>query len=267
MDYFNAENRAANAATIVRYGVLFVFVLVLLFGSLGTVGAGQRGIRTRFGAVTGGIVGEGLYFKIPLIETIVKMDVRTQKEEVESDAASKDLQTVKSKIALNYSVNPDSVATLYQTVGTDFKSRIIDPAIQESVKASTAKFTAEELITKREQVRDDIKASLTEHLQPTGIIVEAFSIINFDFSDSFNLAIEAKVTAEQNALAAKNKLSQVQYEALQAIEEARGKAEALRVESQAISANPAIIQLRAIEKWNGILPQVTGAATPFVNIK
>jgi regulator of protease activity HflC (stomatin/prohibitin superfamily) len=134
------------------------------------------------------------------------------------------------------------------------------------VKATTAKFTAEELITKREEVRDAIKGLLTEKLAGTGLKVEQLSIINFDFSTSFNNAIEAKVTAEQNALAAKNKLDQVKYEAQQAIEEARGKASALQIEAQAINTNPQIIQLRAIEKWDGKLPQVTSGATPFINI-
>ncbi len=125
----------------------------------------------------------------------------------------------------------------------------------------------EELITKREEVRDDIKAHLVEKLTPTGILVEQFSITNFNFSPSFNKAIEDKVTAEQNALAAKNKLAQVQFEAQQAVEEATGKAKALQIEGQALSQNPAVKELRAIEKWNGVLPQVTGNATPFINLK
>lgn len=248
-------------------GIVGLVVLVILLSSLGTVGAGERGIKTRFSAVTNKVLGEGLYFKMPFIENVIVVDVKTQKEESDASAASKDLQTVNSKVALNYSVRPDAVAKLYQDVGIDYKIRLIDPAIQESVKASTAKFTAEELITKREEVKEDIKIAITQRLSNNGILVENFSIINFDFSKSFNEAIEAKVTAEQNALAAKNKLAQVQYEAQQAIEAAKGKAEAIRVESQALSSNPAIIQLRAIEKWNGVLPTVTGGNIPLINIK
>jgi regulator of protease activity HflC (stomatin/prohibitin superfamily) len=169
-------------------------------------------------------------------------------------------------VALNYNIDPAQVARLYQEVGTDYKSRIIDPAMQEGVKASTAKFTAEELITKREAVREDTKAQLKARLQVSGIIVTEFNITNFNFSKVFNDAIEAKVTAEQQALAAKNKLEQIKFEAEQRIAEAKGKAEAMTVESNALRSNPMILELRALEKWNGILPQVTGGATPFISL-
>lgn len=246
--------------------VIGVVVLVFILSSFGTVKAGYRGVRLQFGAVQG-VVDQGLYFKLPFIQKVEKFNVQVQKDQVEASAASRDLQTVSSVIALNFHVDPTQVGNIYQNVGQEYKARIVDPIIQESVKASTAKFTAEELITKREEVRDAIKNHISEKLQGTGIIVDSFNIVNFDFSKSFNEAIEAKVTAEQNALAAKNKLEQVKYEAQQAIEEARGKAEALRVESAAIASNPSIVQLRAIEKWDGHMPQVTGGSMPLINIK
>lgn len=247
-------------------GIVILTILATQF-PFGTVGAGERGVKLRFSAVTGTTVGEGLYFRIPFVERVVIMDVKTQKEEVNASAASKDLQTVNAVVALNYSINPESVVSVYQNIGIDYKIRIIDPAIQEAVKASTAKFTAEELITKREAVGADIKTHLSDRLTPHGIRTEGFSIINFDFSGSFNQAIEAKVTAEQNALASKNKLEQIKYEKEQAIVSAQGRAEALRIESAAISSNPEVLELRAIEKWNGILPTTTGGAIPFLNIR
>ena len=244
-----------------------MIVLVLLFSSFGTISAGEKGIKTRFGAVTGKIYDAGLNFKLPFVEKVVPMNVQTQKEQTNASAASSDLQNVSATIAVNYSVDPTQVAHIYQTIGVDFKERVIDPAIQENVKAVTANFTAEELVTKHEDVRDQIQTKLTEKLKTFGIDVEAFSIVNFDFSKSFNDAIEAKVTAEQNALAAKNKLDQVKYEAQQAVEEATGKAKALSIEGQALQSNPQVLQIRAIEKWNGVLPTVTGSSMPFVNIK
>jgi len=138
--------------------------------------------------------------------------------------------------------------------------------MQEAIKASTAKFTAEELITKRELVRDEIKEVLKTRLKTQNILVDEFNIVNFEFSKNFNDAIEAKVTAEQQALAAKNKLEQIKFEADQKIAEARGKAEAMTIESNALRSNPQILELRALEKWNGTLPQVTGGATPFINL-
>jgi len=246
--------------------VVFILLLLVVFSPIGTIRAGERGVRLRFDAVTGSTIDPGLYFLIPVIERVQTMDVKTQKEEMEAAAASKDLQTVTIKVALNYNIDPGQVARLYQEVGTDYKSRIIDPAMQEGVKASTAKFTAEELITKREAVREDTKAQLKERLQVSGIIVTEFNITNFNFSKVFNDAIEAKVTAEQQALAAKNKLEQIKFEAEQRIAEAKGKAEAMTVESNALRSNPMILELRALEKWNGILPQVTGGATPFISL-
>ena len=157
---------------------------------------------------------------------------------MKSDAASKDLQRVHSVVALNFHIDPDRVANMYQDVGLQFKDRIIDPGMQEAIKASTAKFTAEELITKRELVRDEIKAQLKARLKERNILVDEFNIVNFEFSKNFNDAIEAKVTAEQQALAAKNKLEQIKFEADQKIAEARGKAEAMTIESNALKSNP-----------------------------
>jgi regulator of protease activity HflC (stomatin/prohibitin superfamily) len=235
--------------------------------TVGTIPAGQRGVRTRFGAVVGNQVSEGLYVNVPFIESVIRVDVRVQKEEVAASAASKDLQSVESKIALNYHIDPTMVNSLYKNVGTEYRVRLIAPALQESVKASTADFTAEELITKREIVRDAIKQVIVSKLQPYGILIDELNIMDFDFSESFNKAIEAKVTAEQDALAAKNKLQQVQFEAEQAIAQAKGKAQAISVESEALRNNPQVLELRALEKWNGVLPTVTGGAVPFINLK
>lgn len=252
---------------VIRIAVAIIALILLFFLSpFGTIAAGERGVHLRFTAVTGKLFGEGLYFRIPLIESVQMMDVKVQKYEMESAAASKDLQTVHSVVALNFHVDPDRVANIYQEVGLQFRDRIIDPAMQEAIKASTAKFTAEELITKREMVRDEIKGQLTSRLKSRNILVDEFNIVNFEFSKNFNDAIEAKVTAEQQALAAKNKLEQIKFEADQKIAEARGKAEAMTIESNALKSNPQILELRALEKWNGTLPQVTGGAIPFINL-
>ncbi|MCA9384242.1 MAG: prohibitin family protein [Candidatus Magasanikbacteria bacterium] len=243
---------------------------VILFFSLipfGMIPAGSRGVMLRFGAVTGRVVSEGLYFRMPIVESVAVMDVRLQKEQVEATAASKDLQSVQSTVAANFHIKPEMVVAMYRDVGPEYKVRIIDPALQETVKATTAKFTAEELVTRREEVREEMKSLLQTKLTPRGIEIDDFNIVNFDFSESFNAAIEAKVTAEQAALTARNRLEQVKFEAEQRIAEARGKAEALRVESEAIKSSPAVLELRAIEKWDGKLPSVMGSgATPFVNI-
>lgn len=255
-----------NYAKLWAKGIIAFFVIVIVSQSFGTVPAGHRGVKLRFGAVTESILGEGLYFKIPLIEDVKKISIKIHKIISTADAASKDLQTVEADIALNYKLEPSKAAYIYQNFAKNYSDEIIAPAIQESVKAGMAKFDAEELITKRTEVRDQMKANLEAKLKPHGITIVEFNIENFNFSEAFDLAVEDKVTAEQKALAAENKLEQIKFEAQQKIEAAIGSAEAIRVEAAALVDNPQVLELRAIEKWNGQLPQVTGGAVPFVNL-
>lgn len=250
-------------------GILILLAVVVFFGSFETIGAGERGVVLRLGAVQR-VMTEGLNFKLPLFESVKTLDVKTQKEGAQSTAASKDLQTITAEVALNYHLQPEAVTRLWQSVGSDYKGRIIDPAIQEAVKSATAKFTAEELITKRPAVKEEIKLALTERLAKEFIVVDEFSIVNFDFSPSFNTAIEAKVTAEQNALAAKNKLEQVKFEAEQRVATATAEAEAIRIQAQAITqqGGAEYVNLKAVEKWNGVLPTyMMGNSTPLINLK
>ena len=242
-------------------------VVIFLSGGLGTVGAGERGILLQFGAVQDKVFGEGLYFKIPVIQQVVKMDVKIQKDEVPSTASSKDLQIVTSKVALNYHLDPKSVNKIWQNVGKSYNSRIIAPSIQEAVKATTAKFTAEELITKRENVKDEIKKNLAKRLLQNYIIVDELNITSFDFSTAFNAAIEQKVTAEQLKLKASRDLERIKIEAQQKIAAAEGKAKAIRVEAQALSQNAKVVELRWIEKWDGKAPTYWGSANPFIGLK
>lgn len=228
-------------------------VLVLLFSisPLIIVRAGQKGVVLRWGAVTGEILDPGIHWITPVMKSVKKLDIQIQKEEVEASSASKDLQIVTSKVALNFHLDGNRVSELWKTIGAEFKMKVIDPAIQESVKAATAKYTAEELITKRELVKEDIKNSLRERLTKDFIVVDELNIINFDFSESFNSAIEKKVTAEQSALAAKNKLEQVKYEASQTIESAKAQAEAIKIQAQAITSQGGsdYVKLQWIKAW------------------
>jgi len=246
-----------------------LFGLVVAFGSWGTIDAGHVGVVLHMGAVTGEIKPPGLYTKSPWVVTVVEMNTQIQKEQVETEAASKDLQMVKAIVALNLSLNPSSAASIYQSVGTDYLTKVVAPAMQESLKAVMAQYTAEELISKRELVRDGIASLLSAKLSPIGIKCDALNIVNFEFSRAFNDAIEAKVTAEQNALAAKNKLEQIKYEAEQRVVQADGEAKAISIQAAAVQAQggAAYIQLRALEKWDGHLPQIVSSsgAIPFIN--
>ena len=240
-----------------------IIVILLFFRPWVQVGAGQRGIVLNFGAVQKQVLEEGLHFRIPLMQEVVFMDVKLQKAETDAAAASADLQDVSSRVALNYHIVPDKANVVYQKIGLQFKERIIDPAILEVVKAVTAKYTAEELITKRPAVSEAMRLALMERLIVNNIAVDAFSIVIFSFSKIFTEAIESKQTAEQLALKAKRDLDRIKIEAEQKITAARAEAESLRLQRANIS--PDLIELRkieanmkAIEKWNGVLPQATG---------
>ena len=243
-----------------------LILLILALGSFATVPTGHRGVVTSFGKVTGRVLDEGLHVKAPFVETINNINVQIEKVETNAKSSSKDLQSVQALIALNYRIDATQVASLFQNVGKDYVSKIIAPVIEESVKSGMALFTAEELITKRTEVKDTIETKMTVTLAAQGIEVVELNIVDFNFSASFDNAIEAKVTAEQDALAAKNKLEQIKFEAQQDIESSKGRAEAIRIEASALRNNPDVLELRAIEKWNGVLPRVTGGAVPFVNI-
>lgn len=237
---------------VVKYSVLSIIGLIVLLGSWTIVSAGDVGVITRVGAVNR-IVQAGIHIKIPLLEGVHKMDIQTQKEQADAEAASSDLQTVHSTIAVNYNLDPQHVGELYSQIGESYSYRVIQPAIQESVKAATAKYTAEELITKRSQVAEDIQASLAQRLGTQFIKVTGVSIVHFDFSKTFNDAIEAKVTAEQNALASKNLLEQKKYEAEQTIVTAKAQAEAIQIQAQAINSQGGAdyVKLQLVKAWDG----------------
>lgn len=206
-------------------GVILI-VASIIFGSFTTVPAGNRGVVIRFSAVTGTILDEGLQFKLPFIDSVVRMSVQTQKYEVDAASASKDLQDVNTTIALNYHLDPGQAAEVYRTLGTEYIDRIAAPAIQETVKQVTARYNAEDLILRRDEVKNDITTTLSTRLLERGIITEAVSITEFQFSATFTAAIEAKVAAEQAVFEARNKLERVKVEAQQAEEEAKGVANA-----------------------------------------
>ena len=252
--------------------VVATILILVFFRPWVQVGPGQRGIVLNFGAVQPLVLDEGLHVLIPVMQKVALIDVKVQKVETDAAAASADLQDISTRVALNYHVVPDKANVVYQSIGVQFGERIIDPAIQEVVKAVTAKYTAEELITKRAIVGEAMRLALAERLIVNNIAVDAFSIMTFSFSKVFTEAIESKQTAEQLALKAKRDLDRIKIEAEQKITAARAEAESLRLQRANISTD--LIELRkieanmkAIEKWNGILPQVTGGGSiPLIGL-
>ncbi len=272
-----AVNSQVLSGIIVKLGGTAVVLAVaagIVAGSVVIVPPGHRGvIFNRVSGIKPVALNEGLNFVMPVLETAIVMDVRVQKDSYDATAASKDLQTVHTKVALNYRPVPEMTPKLYSEVGWDYSDRVIAPAVQEAVKATTARFTAEELITHREEVKKIIQEAVEKYVSKVNIRVEELYITDFDFSRQFAEAIESKQIAEQTALKAKRDLDRIKIEADQKIATARAEAESLRMQKEAIT--PQLIQLRqvdaqklAIEKWDGRMPTVMmgGGSTPLLDL-
>jgi len=260
----------ASAGAVVL-ALLIAVLTMAVAASFGQVPSGYRGVVLRFGAPSGEIKGEGLFMVTPFINAVELISVQVVAYDAVAEAASRDLQDVKAKVTLNYSLDATEVVDIYRRLRHEYEFRIIKPAIQEAVKAATARFTAEELITRRPEVREAIQKNLQERLVKFHIISEAVSITDFAFSKSFNEAIEAKVTATQQVLKAERDLQRVKLEAQQQIEQARAQAEALRIQKENVT--PALIELRrieaqikAIEKWNGQMPTYVAGPVPILDV-
>lgn len=232
------------------FGALFLFIAIAFTVAIGQVDPGNRGVVVRLGAVTDRTLGEGFYFVTPFVDSVVMMSVQTELYETPAGAASKDLQDVNTSVAMNYHLNPSSVNKVYQTLRKDYVQRIVAPAIQESVKAVTARFDAEELITQRPTVKLQLQDELRERLAASGVLMDTVSLTNFEFSETFTASIEAKQVAAQDALRAENLLRQIEVEARQAKARAEGERDAAiaRAEGEKQSAI-----LRAEGEANAIL--------------
>ena len=253
--------------------VVAIAAIALAMGSMGIVGAGQRGVLLRFGAVTGEVKQEGLYFKLPFAEQVILMSTQIQRYTAPASASSQDLQVVTTEITLNYQLDGGSVGQVYRDMRQDYENRVIQPFVQEAIKATTARYNAEELITQRQQVRTELQQTMLERLAPRGIGVVELSITDFQFTPAFQESIEAKVRAEQQALEAENALERVKFEAQQAITRAEAEAEGLRLQRAQIT--PELLELRqievqrtAVEKWNGVMPSVvtSGGPVPMLDV-
>jgi prohibitin 2 len=254
-------------------GVLFLLALWLLWKSVVIVPAGHRGVLVTFGKVSADVLPEGLHLRIPLAQQIVLMNVQVQKGEGGDVAASRDLQHVDVKVAINYRLDPLRVAEVHQGVGgiEAVGDRFILPAVHEAVKAAVAQFTAEELVTRRTEVRERIRAQLDARLAARAVIVEDFAITGFSFSKEFEAAIEDKSRAEQQRLKAERDLERIRVEAEQTLTRARAEAESTlaqrRAEAQGLAElqsriTPELLQWEAVRRWDGKLPEIVAGQAP-----
>jgi regulator of protease activity HflC (stomatin/prohibitin superfamily) len=256
-----------RAAWIARsIGVLLV-VGGAIVNSAVIVPAGHRGVLLQWGAAVRSL-DEGFHIVVPVMNQVVQLEVRTQKEESQATAASRDLQNVTTSLALNFRVDASRVVELYRDVGAEYKVRVIDPAVQESLKTVTANYTAEELIKSRPKVKAEVEEEITRRLSNYNLLVEpsGLSITNFAFSEEFNRAIEAKQVAQQQAEQQRYVLQKAELEKQTAVMIAQGKSEAAKLNAEAlkVQGGSLVISREWIEKWDGRLPSVYGGGQGMI---
>jgi regulator of protease activity HflC (stomatin/prohibitin superfamily) len=256
--------------------ILVLAVLTVLWGTFVIVPAGHRGVCLWWGSVEKRIMGEGLNFKVPIAERVIKVDVKVQPHPFrEIDASSKEYQMVKMTGMMNFHIDPAYVNDLYQKVGLDFADKVIDPAFNDFVKEVVPTYPIGEILPKREEIRKKAMTKLGENLSRYHIIVDDIYFANIRFSPGYEAAIEAKQVAQQQVETQKQVLAQREIEARQKVATAKGEAESILVVAQgqakandalSRSISPILVQYKSIEKWNGILPQVSGGAVPFIDL-
>jgi regulator of protease activity HflC (stomatin/prohibitin superfamily) len=256
--------------------VLLIIIIIVLWGTFVIVPAGHRGVALWWGSVEKRIMGEGLNFKVPIAERVIKVDVKVQPHPFkEIDASSKEYQIVKMTGMMNFHIDPSFVNDLYQKVGLDFADKVIDPAFNDFVKEVVPTYPIGEILPKREEIRQRAMKKLGDNLSRYHIIVDDIYFANIRFSPGYEGAVEAKQVAQQQVETQKQVLAQREIEAQQKVATAKGEAESILVVAQgqakandvlSRSISPILVQYKSVEKWNGILPQVSGGAVPFINL-
>lgn len=262
---------------IVGIVVIAAVAAVAILSSIKIVPAGCTGVVTTFGEVSDTSLTEGLHFVVPFAQKVEVISNKIQIYEATADAVSKDLQAVSTKIAVNYRIRSEASARIFRDIGVDYKDVILMPTVQEGMKSVCAKYNAEQLISQRASVAEEIKTELEAKVNEYGIEIEKFNIVNFDFSKEFNEAIEAKQVAEQNLIKTRTEQNQAivvaEAEAKKKVIAAEADAKAIKARADAQAAanktiseslNPSLIQYQTIERWNGVLPKVAGSANPLI---
>jgi regulator of protease activity HflC (stomatin/prohibitin superfamily) len=257
-------------------GVVSLVALVVAYTlrPIATVPAGYTGVMTSFGAPSSTIYAPGIHFRTPISQAMNLVYTGTRNNVSDVAGTSKDLQQVDAKVAVNFHVRPDAAVKVFVQFGGDVWARVMDPAIHDVVKAVSARYDATDLIQKRDQVGNEIREALTGRFGADGVEVTAVNIVDFQFSKQFNDAIEAKITAQQNALRVENEIAQTKYEAQKRVVEseaelqvAQNKAKANELMGKSLEASPALVEMKKIEKWDGHYPQyMLGAAMPMIQL-
>jgi regulator of protease activity HflC (stomatin/prohibitin superfamily) len=250
--------------------VILVAAAVIGLSSFFVIPPGEVAVKTRMGAIVDSY-SEGLHFKMPLLEGITKFSIQIQRADIKTQAFSKDLQTMNASLVVNHRIQKETVVSIYRNLGPSYVSNIVDPSVQEVFKAIAARYTAERIISERSEMVAAINDEVKERLSKKEIIVTDISVTDLDFTDQFLKAVEDKQVAEQQAMMSEKLVVKAKRDAEQQIAKSRGEAEALRMQREQVT--PMLIELRkvdaqlkAIEKWNGVLPGYVGAGVPFISV-
>jgi len=257
------KNLAAPIALLV-----LVVMFIALCNPIAMVGVGERGVKVTLGRVDDSkIYTEGIHFVMPFISKIKTMEIKTQRNNVRTTVYTKDIQQAQITYVLNYNLMPDSAHKMYQQVGVGYRDIIITPVVEGTIKDVIGKWNAQDLVANREEATNDVLVKLQEQLAPKYINVTGFQMIDINYSEVFERAIESKVTAEQEALKAKNKTVQIEEEAKQKIISAEAEAKSMAIRANALTRNKALVEYEAVQKWDGKMPQyMMGNSIPFINI-
>lgn len=254
--------------SLIVAGLVILSILFMLCNPISIVGVGERGVKVTMGKVSPQSYSEGVHFVTPFISKIHTMTVKTQKTNPATTVFTKDIQQARLVYVVNYNLQPENVHKMYREVGKDYKNTILIPIVEGTVKNVIGRWNASDLIANRAKATSDILVKLQEQLDDNYINITDFNITDIDYSDSFEKAIEGKVTAEQEALKAKNKTVQIQEEAKQKVISAEAEAKSMAIRANALTQNKALVEYEAVKKWDGKLPEyMMGNSVPFINLK
>ena len=260
-------NNKANLISIPLLLLVLLAFFIVFCNPFVMVGPGERGIKIRLGEVQQESYGEGLHIIFPFIHQFKTMDVKTQKNTYTTAVYTKDIQQAKITYVINYNVQPENVNKLFQEVGLDYSSKILMPVVEGTIKDIIGKWNAQDLIANREKATGDILFKLQTQLSDNYLNITDFQMVEINYSEVFERAIESKVTAEQEALKAKNKTVQVEEEAKQKLISAQAEAKSMQIRATALTQNKALVEYEAVQKWNGKLPEyMMGGSIPFINM-
>lgn len=265
-DRFNFEGDSQKLTGILVAAVLLI-IFICFFNPITIVGVGERGVKVTLGKVSPHSYMEGIHFVTPFISHIKNMNVKTQKSFYETPVYTKDIQQAKISYVLNFNLQPENAHKMYREVGTNYTETILLPVVEGTIKDVIGKWNAQDLVANREKAANEILIKLQNHLAPKYINVTDFQMTAIAYSGVFEKAIESKVTAEQEALRAKNKTVQIQEEAKQKLISAEAEAKSMSIRANALTKNKALVEYEAVQKWDGKLPEyMMGNTIPFLNL-